>query len=108
MHVVSPFSTAVVDDTRAPSAPHAVCMTGLQRAFPFIGENVRSALASLYSCETLDCPLDRTATLFGVRPANDSWSAVRVHLPPLADEAVQKTCARSQALTLASLQTSTA
>lgn len=67
---------------------HAVCVTGLQRSFPEIARNIHAALASLYAPDAL---ADAVA-FFGVRPEKDPWSAVRVHLPPLANETLQRPC----------------
>ena len=89
--------------TRAESLPqHALCITGLQRSYPEFALNVRASLANLYTGREGEVAGDegeasRTAlrgavTFFGVRPANDSWHAVRATLPPLAGEAIQAPC----------------
>ena len=100
-------STDGIANSAATSLPvHAVCITGLQRAFPRIAPNIRRSLASLYdaveeeesstpSLRTADSPgrsLGQVASFFGVRPGNDSWSAVYAHLPPLANETLQTPC----------------
>ena len=71
--------------------PHAVCITGLERSFPEIALNIRAALTTLYTTPPTQQLAD-TVSFFGVRPANDSWSAVRETLPPLAAESLQTPC----------------
>jgi hypothetical protein len=65
-----------------------VCITGLQRSYPEFAKNIHAGLSSLYAPLALADGVD----FFGVRPASDSWSAVRVHLPPLTNESVQAPC----------------
>ena len=64
-----------------------MCITGLQRSYVEFPLNVRAALRGLYA----PTPLESVA-LFGVRPEKDAWASVRVHLPPLANETLQRPC----------------
>lgn len=52
---------------------HAICLTGGERSFGEIGQNVREGV--LHSLGTA------AVTLFGVRPSYDSWTTVRRLLP---------------------------
>ena len=101
---------------------HAVCVTGLQRSYPEISRNLHFALSHLYSgwrhggyelqadggggrafkprhAAAFDggergggWSLGRAVAFFGVRPANDSWAAVRTELPPMQGESIQTPC----------------
>ena len=66
---------------------HAICLTGGERSFGEIGQNVREGM--LHSLGTA------AVTLFGVRPSYDPWTTVR-RLLPLHDSAhtlqVQERC----------------
>ena len=74
---------------------HALCITGLQRSYTEFAPNVRASLASLYAGGDLqadDAALESSVTFFGVRPASDSWNAVRATLPSLRNESLQAPC----------------
>lgn len=74
---------------------HAVCITGLQRSFPWISGNVRKSLDTLYLEDEKSRRsegLGSAAALFGVRPEHDPWDAVRTALPPLTNETLQRSC----------------
>ena len=52
---------------------HAICFTGQERGFVEIGRALRDAVANFHGNES--------ATYFGVRPTNDSWSAMKELIP---------------------------
>lgn len=69
----------------------AVCLTGLQRSFPEIGGNIK---------EAVDYLLPPNATeIFGVRPADDPWDAVR-RLLPMQRVVTQAPCQKNLSLSL--------
>lgn len=53
---------------------HGVCLTGLERSFSEVGSNIVTALYHLLATPS------SSVSLFGVRPANDSWIHVRAEL----------------------------
>ena len=52
---------------------HAVCLTGLERSFTEVGNNVREGLLTLLGSPNF--------TIFGVRPAQDPWGLIHRLLP---------------------------
>lgn len=77
--------------TAAGAQRHAVCLTGLQRAFPVIGSNVRAFLLDLVS--TLSRRYSHAElAIFGVRPRNDAWWAILRLLPLQRVEAQWDLC----------------
>ena len=54
------------------SKPAAICLTGLQRSFPEIGENIREAVRHM---------LGGAFEVFGVKPPNETWATIRRLLP---------------------------
>ena len=75
---------------------HAVCLTGLQRAFPEIGSNIREATTHLLGAG----PTSSTATfeVFGVKPQNESWAAIETLLP--LQRVVRRLCSSQPTLRL--------
>jgi hypothetical protein len=57
---------------------HAVCVTGLERSFTEIGDNVRHAILRFLGTPAI--------TFLGVQPVNDSWSTIHKLLPMHAIE----------------------
>ena len=55
-------------DATPPSGLAAVCLTGLQRSFPEIGNNIAEAVRDLLA--------PRHIYYFGIKPVNDSWAAI--------------------------------
>ena len=72
-------------DATPPSGLAAVCLTGLQRSFPEIGNNIAEAVRDLLA--------PRHIHYFGIKPVNDSWAAIEYVLPMTA-VAPQQVCRR--------------
>lgn len=70
---------------------NAICVTGLQRSFPEISGNIVSVMQLLNASAG-------GVHLFGVRPANDSWTTAKRLLQPMTIE-MQRPCRPASAPT---------
>ena len=83
-----PLASAIVKSRQnmqpAPGHGTALCATGLERSFPEIGRNVAGALRALNHSGALQ--------IFGVMPANASWSPAVYSLLAPTQVALQTPC----------------
>ena len=62
---------------------HAVCVTGLERSFGEIGDNIRQGVLRFLGTPSI--------AFFGIQPHNDSWTHIR-RLLPIQEVQIQTPC----------------